>query len=171
MTVADAIGVIRALAAVPVAWAILTDQRPLALAIFALAALTDWLDGWIARRSRTATAHGALLDPLADKALAVGTLAALALGGTGWPVTVVAVLVAAREIAVAAIRIRAYRRGVSLPADALAKAKTAVELVGTALIVWGVRPWAVLGALTVGVAFLVSLYGLPRYVRAARTVA
>lgn len=169
MTVADAIGVVRALAVVPVAWAIAADQRPLALAIFAAAALTDALDGWVARRSRTASAHGILLDPLADKVLTVGVLVALSLVGTGWPVTAVTALVGTREIVVAVMRVAVFRRGVALPADALAKGKTAAELAGIAMLVWGLRPWAVLGAGVLGLAFLLGLYTLPRYVRALRS--
>lgn len=163
MTLADAIGVLRALAVVPIAWAIAADQRALALVLFVLAALTDALDGWIARRAGAATAHGALIDPLADKVLTVGVLVALSLVGAGWPVTVVTILVGAREVAVAGMRISAFRHGAALPADRLAKAKTAAELVGTAMIVWGLRPWTVLGAGIVGLAFLLSLVTLPRY--------
>lgn len=169
MTLADAIGVLRALAVVPVAWAIAADQRVLALVLFVLAALTDALDGWIARRAGATTAHGALIDPLADKVLTVGVLVTLSLVGAGWPVTVVTVLVGAREVAVAGMRVVSFRRGSALPADALAKAKTGAELVGVAMIIWGERPWAVLGAGVVGLAFLLSLYTLPRYLRAVRT--
>jgi CDP-diacylglycerol--glycerol-3-phosphate 3-phosphatidyltransferase len=168
VTLADAIGVLRAVAVAPIAWAVLTDQRPLALAIFAVAALTDALDGCVARRTGATTAHGTLLDPLADKILVVGTLAALSLAGTGWPVTVVTVLLGPRELLVATLRIRAFGRGLALPADRLAKVKTAAELIGVAMVIWALRPWAVLGAGLVGLAFLLGLYTLPRYVGLSR---
>ena len=168
MNLADAIGILRALAVLPIAWAVLARQHPLALAIFAVAALSDALDGWLARRLGAPTRHGVLLDPLADKVLVVGTLIALSAAGTGWPVTLVTVLVAAREIVVAGARIRAFARGIALPADRLAKLKTAGELVGTAMIVWTERPWAVLGAGLVGTAFLLGLYTVPRYVAVPR---
>ncbi|HEY6957209.1 MAG TPA: CDP-alcohol phosphatidyltransferase family protein [Candidatus Limnocylindria bacterium] len=168
MNLADAIGVLRALAVVPIAFAILAEQHALALALFALAALSDAVDGWLARHAGAATRHGVLLDPLADKVLVVGTLIALSAAHTGWPVTVVTVLVAARELAVAGLRIGAFARAIALPADRLAKLKTAAELVGTGMIVWTERPWAVLGAGLVGLAFLLGLYTLPRYMAAAR---
>ena len=168
MTAADGVGILRALAVIPVAWAVFSEQRPLALAIFVIAALSDALDGWLARRSNATTRHGALLDPLADKVLVVGVLIALSAVGRGWPVTAVAILVAARELVVAGARIRAYARGAALPADGLAKTKTAAELVGTAMIVWGERPWAVLGAGIVGLAFLLGLLTLPRYMAVSR---
>ena len=163
MSAADLIAGLRALAALPISWAILTDQRPLALGIFVIAALSDALDGWLARRAASLTSHGAFLDPLADKVLVVVTLAALAIAGTGWPVTLVAIAIAAREALVLVLRARTLARGVTDPADRVAKVKTVAEMAGVALIILGGRPWAVLGAGIVGLAFLLSLATLPRY--------
>jgi CDP-diacylglycerol--glycerol-3-phosphate 3-phosphatidyltransferase len=82
------------------------------------------VDGWVARR-QGATTSGAFLDPLADKFLVLGALVALAAGGlTGWlPV----LIIAARELLISAYRSVVARRGVSVPARPLAKAKTAVQ--------------------------------------------
>ena len=77
MSAADLVAVLRAIAVVPIAWAIAADQRFLALGLFVLAALSDALDGWLARRSGNGGPRGALLDPLADKVLVIGTLGAL----------------------------------------------------------------------------------------------
>ena len=96
----------------------------------------------------------------------IGTLVALVSVGSGWPVTVVTVLVALREGLVAYLRARAFARGTALPADRIAKLKTVGEMIGVALIIVGGRPWAVLGAGLVGVAFLVGIAVLPRYVAA-----
>lgn len=162
MSAADLVAVLRALAVVPIAWAILAGADAVALALFVVAALSDALDGWLARRSGS-TARGAFLDPLADKILVVGTLLALTLASRGWPVTVVTILVALREGAVALLRARALGRGIALPADRLAKAKTVLQMAGVALIIVGGRPWAVLGAGIVGLAFVLSLLNVPRY--------
>lgn len=162
MRVPDVIAILRALAVIPVVWLIAVDARAAALGVFLVAAASDAVDGWAARRTG-ATEHGALIDPLADKVLVVGTLVALAAAGRGWPVTVVAILVGARELVVAVARMRAYASRVSLPADAVAKAKTAGELIGTAMIIWADRPWAVLGAGLVGIAFVAGVAVLPRY--------
>jgi CDP-diacylglycerol--glycerol-3-phosphate 3-phosphatidyltransferase len=87
---------------------------------------TDGLDGWLARRDGT-TRSGAFLDPLADKFLAIGGLAVLAARGIfPW---VAVILVAVRESSISAYRTVAGRRGVSLPARALGKAKTVCQLV------------------------------------------
>ena len=163
MTAADLVAALRALAVIPIVWAIAADQTVVALAVFVVAALSDALDGFLARRAANQSARGALLDPLADKILVVGTLVALAAVGRGWPVTVVAVFVTAREGPTAALRWLAYRRGISMPADMLAKLKTVTEMAGLALIIVDGRPWAVLGTGIVGVAFLLGLYTLPHY--------
>ena len=93
-------------------------------------ACTDGLDGWLARRDGT-TRSGAFLDPLADKFLAIGGLAALAAEGVfPW---VAVVLIAAREVSVSAYRTAAGRRGISLPARQLGKMKTVFQLVAVGL--------------------------------------
>jgi CDP-diacylglycerol---glycerol-3-phosphate 3-phosphatidyltransferase len=95
-------------------------------------ACTDGLDGWLARRDGT-TRSGAFLDPLADKFLAIGGLAALATEGV-FPWVAVG-LIAFRELGISAYRTAAGRRGISLPARQLGKMKTVFQLiaVGVAL--------------------------------------
>jgi CDP-diacylglycerol--glycerol-3-phosphate 3-phosphatidyltransferase/cardiolipin synthase len=163
VSAADLIAVLRAVAVVPIVWAIAADQRLVALGLFALAALSDALDGWVARRSGNVGPRGALVDPLADKVLVLGTLGALTAIGTGWPVTVVTVLTALREGVVAMFRVRAFARGVALPAERIAKLKTAAQMIGVWLIIVGERPWPVVGATLVGIALVLSLFVLPRY--------
>ena len=163
MTAANALTGLRAVAVVPIVWAIAADQHAIALALFGLAAASDAVDGVLARRSGNVSARGALLDPLADKVLVIATLGVLTAVGTGWPVAVVTALTALREGIVAFVRVRAFARGVPLPADRLSKLKTAAQMIGVALIIVGERPWPVAGATLVGLAFLISLVTLPRY--------
>ena len=94
---------------------------------------SDGLDGWVARKMG-ATRSGAFLDPLADKTLVLGVLAALAALGTVSIAPVV--LIAAREIAMSLFRAYAGRRGVSIPARQLAKLKTLLQdlVIGLALL-------------------------------------
>lgn len=94
-------------------------------------ASTDLLDGWVARRQGVTTS-GAFLDPLADKFLVLGALAALAAGGQvgWWPVA----LIGGREVIISAYRSVLARHGISVPARALGKAKTAVQDVAIGLI-------------------------------------
>jgi CDP-diacylglycerol--glycerol-3-phosphate 3-phosphatidyltransferase len=75
--VADAFSVARIVLTGPIALAILADRLGIAAALALVALLTDFFDGYFARRSRMSTTLGRVLDPLADKVLAAGTLGAL----------------------------------------------------------------------------------------------
>jgi len=96
----------------------------LLLAVWFVCSSSDGLDGVLARR-QGATRSGAFLDPLADKFLVLGVLAALAgIGEIGWlPV----ILIAAREVSMSVFRSYAGRRGVSVPARTSAKVKTLLQ--------------------------------------------
>jgi len=85
---------------------------------------TDWIDGWIARRQGV-TRSGAFLDPLADKFLVLGAMAALVHADVFAFVPVA--LIAVREVAMSVYRAVVARRGVSIPARRTAKIKTAVQ--------------------------------------------
>ncbi len=92
--------------------------------------ITDWLDGWLARRDGT-THWGAFLDPLADKVLVLGGLITLAIRGDfAWlPV----IIIGARELFVSVYRAMAARRGVTMPARMLGKWKANVQFLAVAL--------------------------------------
>ena len=112
---------------------------------------TDGLDGWLARRDGT-TRSGAFLDPLADKFLAIGGLAALAAQEV-FPWLAVA-LITAREVAVSGYRTWAGRRGVCIPARRLGKFKTVFQLVAVGVALCPLTdspPWLALSVLWVAV--------------------
>ncbi|MFZ4516248.1 MAG: CDP-alcohol phosphatidyltransferase family protein [Acidimicrobiia bacterium] len=100
-----------------------------------LLALTDVLDGWLARRDGV-THSGAFLDPLADKLLTLGGFAVLVARDDLWWVPVA--IIAAREIGVSVFRSVALRRGLVLRARRLGKAKTFVQLLAVGLFLWPV---------------------------------
>jgi CDP-diacylglycerol--glycerol-3-phosphate 3-phosphatidyltransferase len=101
-----------------------------ALAIWVVLAASDFADGWLARRHGT-TRSGAFLDPLADKVIVLGAMAALVAKGVLWwvPVAVIAV----REVALSAYRSYVGRRGVSVPARFQAKVKTWLQDIAVGL--------------------------------------
>lgn len=141
------------------------------VALWAVIAGTDWVDGWMARRHGV-TRSGAFLDPLADKALVLGAMAGLVVDGELWWLPVG--LIAAREVAMSFYRARAGRRGVSVPARGWAKAKTWAQVltVGLAL----VPPVAFSAELAVDLAVwfaagLTALTGVLYWVGARRPVA
>ena len=91
----------------------------LAAVVFAVASLTDALDGWIARRRRTESTFGKLMDPLADKLLVVAALVSLVSLNrvAAW----VAMVIIAREFAVTGLRQLAMEHGHVMPASAWGK--------------------------------------------------
>lgn len=110
-----------------------------ALAVFVLAGVTDWLDGFLARRWGVVSSFGKLADPLADKALVLAALVMLAAMNEvpWWPLIVVAV----REIGVTLGRL-AVARDVVIPASAGGKLKTALQMLALLLLlVPGVGGW------------------------------
>lgn len=96
-------------------------------AIFGLASLTDWLDGYLARRRKQVTPFGQVIDPLADKLLTSAALISLVQMGmvSAWVVAIVI----GREFAVTALRSLAYARGAAIPASPLGKIKMVAQVV------------------------------------------
>ena len=99
----------------------------LALLLFVAAALTDWLDGHLARKWKIESDFGRLFDPLADKLLVVVTFVGL-LGVGLLPVWFVS-LVVAREFLITGIRLVAGQKGVVLAAEKVGKHKTVTQMV------------------------------------------
>jgi CDP-diacylglycerol---glycerol-3-phosphate 3-phosphatidyltransferase len=116
--------------AVPVVVVALLEETPegdvIAAIVFALAALTDGLDGYIARRRREITTFGKLMDPLADKLLVTAALVSLVSLDrlAAW----VAMVIIAREFAVTGLRSLAAERGAVISASWLGKLKTALQV-------------------------------------------
>jgi CDP-diacylglycerol--glycerol-3-phosphate 3-phosphatidyltransferase len=114
---------------VPVLVVALTEEIPngsaIAAAVFVVAAVTDGLDGYIARSRQSITTFGKVMDPVADKLLIAAALMALVSLDrlAAW----VAMLIIAREFAVSGLRIAAGQQGVVIPASLLGKLKTIVQ--------------------------------------------
>src|SRR3954447_10420314 len=129
--------------AVPVIVVALLDETPngdtVAAAVFALAAISDGLDGYIARSRGSVTTFGKLMDPLADKLLIVAALISLVSLDrlAAW----VAMIIIARELAVTGLRSLAAERGVVIAASWLGKVKTGLQVAAVfALIVVNPAP-------------------------------
>ena len=116
--------------AVPVIVVALLGETPngdaLAAGVFALAALTDGLDGYFARSRDAVTTFGRLMDPLADKLLIVAALVSLVSLDrlAAW----VAMVIIARELAVTGLRAVAAERGIVISASPLGKVKTILQV-------------------------------------------
>lgn len=110
-----------------------------AAGVFALAAMTDGLDGWIARSRNQVTTMGKLLDPLADKLLISAALITLVSLKPTWALHPwIATLIISRELAVTGLRMVAVGEGKVIHASGWGKSKTIFQVL--AVIVWMVRP-------------------------------
>jgi CDP-diacylglycerol---glycerol-3-phosphate 3-phosphatidyltransferase len=168
LNVANALTILR-LALVPVfIWFLLSGSdsgRAIAFVAFAIASVTDLLDGELARRRSLITDFGKIADPIADKALTGSALITLSyLGELPWWVTAVIV---ARELAVTGLRFWVIRRGV-IAASRGGKAKTMLQIVAISLYV---LPWHLdlLREVVLGAALVVTVVtGVDYAVRAIR---
>ena len=96
-------------------------------AIFAIASLTDWADGYLARRRKQITPLGQMIDPLADKLLTLAAFISLVQLDLA-PAWMVAVILG-REFAITALRSLAYSRGIAVPASPLGKVKMVAQVI------------------------------------------
>lgn len=155
---------------VPVVVVALLDETPngdlLAAVVFALASITDWVDGYLARSRGAITTFGKLMDPIADKLLVVAALVSLVSLHRlpAW----VAMVIIARELAVTMSRMAATGQGVVISANRWGKVKTALQVLMIFLViaVSGSPVWLdVLVYVTVGVTVISGVeyfFGLRR---------
>jgi CDP-diacylglycerol---glycerol-3-phosphate 3-phosphatidyltransferase len=132
-----------------------TPWRIMAFVIFAVACITDRLDGLLARNYGMATEFGAFVDPIADKMLIGSALVALSmLGDLPWWVTVVILI---REIGVTLLRLAVIRRGV-IPASWGGKLKTFVQAVAIGLFVLPLfGPFLIAASVVMGAAIVLTV--------------
>jgi len=138
----------------------------LGAAIFGLASITDWLDGYLARRRKQVTTLGQLMDPLADKLLITAALVSLVQMDLA-PAWMVAVVLG-REFAVTVLRSLAYSRGVTIPASPLGKFKMASQVVAVLLLILssaGVPLFLLLGRVALWVAVFTAVASAVDYYR------
>lgn len=152
MTIANRITLLRAFLTilmyacivVPASW-----TRLAALLIFAIASITDWIDGFLARRTNTTTTFGAVADPFVDKLLIGGVFVAFAsvpaLNVPLWAVF----LIIARELTISTLRVLAALNREVLSAERSGKFKTAIQMISASiiLIILNIQDLAVNGPL------------------------
>jgi CDP-diacylglycerol--glycerol-3-phosphate 3-phosphatidyltransferase len=111
-------------------------------AIFALASLTDWLDGYLARRRGQVTWLGQVLDPIADKLLTSAAFVSLVQldAAPAWMVA----LIIGREFAITGLRSLAHTRGFTIPASPLGKVKMALQVTAILVLILGWGPLPIL---------------------------
>jgi CDP-diacylglycerol--glycerol-3-phosphate 3-phosphatidyltransferase len=118
---------------IPHAWA-----AWMALIIYIVSAITDWLDGYIARRMSLQSSFGTFLDPIADKIFILTVLITLVANGTlhGFWITPV-ILILAREFLIAGLREFLGPKNIQVPVSYLGKWKTAIQMIALGFLVIG----------------------------------
>ena len=146
---------------------------PAACAAFALAGITDTLDGYYARKLGQTSRLGAFLDPVADKLIVAAALVLIVSKDPRWFVVIVAVVIIGREIAVSALREWMAEIGARgrIKVSVLAKYKTIMQIVGLSLLLFRedifVIPTYKLGLVLTGVAAVLTLWSMIQYLRLA----
>ncbi len=132
---------------------------------FVVASITDFFDGYIARKRGIVTVFGSFLDPIADKFLVVSSLILLQELGR-IPVLIVVALVL-REMYMTALRLLASERGIKVPVNQLGKWKTAFQMIAIPMLMAWDKPWGIpyplLGSIFIYLAFFFSVYSAGLY--------
>ncbi|HSU63455.1 MAG TPA: CDP-diacylglycerol--glycerol-3-phosphate 3-phosphatidyltransferase [Burkholderiales bacterium] len=156
----------------PDEWLSFSGKNMTATAIFIFAAVTDWLDGYLARKLNQMSAFGAFLDPVADKLIVVGALVVLL--KLGRVDMVVALIIIGREIAISALRewMATLGQGKSVAVAFIGKLKTVLQMVAIPMLLFDDRLFGlidcyVLGTLLIYVAALLTVVSMLYYLRRA----
>jgi CDP-diacylglycerol--glycerol-3-phosphate 3-phosphatidyltransferase len=137
--------------------------------IFAVASVTDWLDGYLARRRKQITAFGQVIDPSADKLLTCAAL--ISLVRMEYASALLVTLIIGREFAVTALRQFAYARGVAMPASRLGKIKMVAQVIAILALILAHgqdgprRPLYLIGQAALWVVVLTALVSAVDYFR------
>lgn len=152
----------------PGAWTYLASA-----ALFGLAAFTDWLDGYLARRLNQTTPFGAFLDPVADKLIVVSALVVLIAQHHNMWLTLPGLIIVGREIVISALRewMAEMNSSGAVAVSMLGKVKTTLQMVAIALLLS--RPpdldsnWVIAAYVLIYVAAFMTLWSMTVYLKAA----
>ena len=160
----------------PDAWLSWEEKNIAATAIFIFAAVTDWLDGYLARRLNQISAFGAFFDPVADKLVVVGALIVLLY--LNRVDMVVGLIIIGREIAISALRewMATVGQAKSVAVAFIGKVKTVLQMVAIPLLLYGDELFSfvdchALGTVLIYIAAVLTVLSMLYYLRRALPVA
>ena len=151
----------------------LPNARPIAAILFGVAAVTDVMDGWVARKFAQTSSFGEFLDPVADKLMVAIVLVMLVQSDPDWYVDIIAMIIIGREIAVSALRewMATIGERANVRVSVAGKIKTTLQMFGIAFMVYHS---SLLGIDIYGVGFVLliaaagmTLWSMMIYLRAA----
>ncbi|MBS0289527.1 MAG: CDP-diacylglycerol--glycerol-3-phosphate 3-phosphatidyltransferase [Proteobacteria bacterium] len=154
----------------------ITKGGVITAAIFCLAGVTDWLDGFLARKLNQTSRFGAFLDPVADK-LIVAVALVLLVGeyGKAW-MTIPAAIIVSREIAISALRewMAEIGQRTKVSVSYLGKIKTFIQIISIILLLYQPADWHLIwvkvGVVLMYIAAFLTLWSMASYMRAAWAV-
>lgn len=152
-------------------WVSHANQNLVATVIFAVAAITDWLDGWLARKLNQTSAFGAFLDPVADKLMVAAAL--IILVQLGRVDAVIALVIIGREIAISALRewMASIGQGKSVAVSMVGKFKTAAQMIAIPMLLYhdpiGVFVPQRVGTWLIWIAAVLTLVSMGYYLKMA----
>jgi CDP-diacylglycerol--glycerol-3-phosphate 3-phosphatidyltransferase/cardiolipin synthase len=155
----------------PDGWMTSFDANLLAAAFFTFAAITDWLDGWLARRLGQTSAFGAFLDPVADKLMVAAAL--IVLIDLGRVAPIIALIIIGREITISALREWMAKAGksASVAVSMVGKLKTTAQMIAIILLLYPQPllglPIQAVGTGLIWVAALLTLVSMAYYLMMA----
>jgi CDP-diacylglycerol--glycerol-3-phosphate 3-phosphatidyltransferase/cardiolipin synthase len=157
----------------PHGWFTGHEQNLIATVIFIGAAITDWFDGWLARKLNQTSAFGAFLDPVADKLIVAAALVLLVSKYPEWEIVLSACVIIGREIAISALREWMAKIGAakSVAVSFIGKLKTVSQMVAIPMLLYG-APIQGLDILQAGralicVAAVLTLWSMAYYLKKA----
>ena len=153
----------------PETWLTLAEQNRIATCIFIIAAVTDWFDGWLARRLEQTSAFGAFLDPVADKLMVASAL--LVLVQLERVDAIIAIIIIGREIAISALREWMAKIGAarSIAVSFIGKIKTTAQMIAIPLLLYQEPLFGIgmlwLGTRLIEVAAVLTLWSMAYYLK------
>lgn len=145
----------------------------IAAIVFILAGITDWLDGYLARRLQQTTAFGAFLDPVADKLMVAIALMLIIFKHTDVALLIPALIIVGREITVSALREWMAELGQrkQVAVSSLGKIKTTVQIIAIVLLLWEAPiiglPVFAMGKVCLYIAAILTVVSMINYMRGA----
>ena len=134
----------------------------IAVIVFILASLTDFLDGHIARKYNLVTNFGKFMDPLADKLLVSSAM--IALVGMHRLSSIVAIIIIAREFIISGFRLIASDNGIVIAASYWGKFKTTFQMIGVVLLIFNIPALSTLTTIIVWIALALTVISLVDYI-------
>ncbi len=153
-------------------WDSLAYSNYIAAGVFILASITDFFDGYLARKYNLITNFGKFMDPLADKVLVSTALICFVADDTSLIPTWVVIIIMAREFIISGFRLVAAERGIVIAASFWAKIKTTVQMIMSIVLIFNFQslPFRILSYVLIYAALLLTVISLVEYLYKNRKV-